>query len=468
MRLIERVRDHTRSKRQTEKDSPLLRLPLELRHQIFCELLCSKNVYQPVTSDAPARRYEYQVAILRCNRQINEEATPILYRDNCLLFFELDWFCADQGLRQLVLPLFKDRFMHDEAASTLRKKAAVHVKVTSDPWKWPGAGKDLFVITPWELQMTTQRLWIYLQTEDLVKIWSCDIRFQLLFKQQKYRAELIDGLAGLRGPRPLSSGTIRGLEPSVSRAMLETFGTRTPHFNQCIDRASAFESRGDLLLESAERKDEFLAYKNFHEGATYIRGIFQRPGWRRNFSGHNPYNVALLIEKHAWMSRACALYMINNGPLDHGLKCLDACLLYWPNMTHILTFAKWACYYGRVLLDHGYELQAIYYLMMALRLRPAFPAATNQARKLEQRMPLMPPEKAGEVSEAFRIVLKPLMNGRNARMTYENDDEEEVVELHHAQEITKINGFTPDMIENERYRDEECADHTGVMPKVSM
>ncbi|KAL8993734.1 MAG: hypothetical protein Q9188_007250 [Gyalolechia gomerana] len=472
MRLVERVRDLTTSKRKPKKRSPFLNLPPELRHQIYRELLCSRKVYRLASDDGVARRYEYQVAILRCNRQINAEATPVLYRDNCLLFFELDWFCKDEVLRLLVRPLFKDRLICDEAACTLRQRAAVHVRVTSDPWKWPGAGKDLFVITPWELHMTTQRLWISLQTEDLVKIWSCDLRFQLLFKHEMYRHTLIDGLIGLRGPKPLFRGKVRGLEPSVARVMSETFETRTRHISECIVRASAFESRGDLLLESADRNDEFLAYKTFSEGATYIGGIFQQAGWYLNFRDHSIERVRLLIQKQSWMNYACALYLINNGPLDYGLISLDACFTAWPTIRDPIILAKWKYYYGRVLLEHRYEMQAIYYLMVALRLRPVFPAVRNQARELERRMRLMPPEKAKEVSEAFRLVLKPILDHGNRELTmeeYNGRGESEVgEEIKLAREITKVDGFVPDMIQNGRYRAEESADLTGLMPKVSM
>ncbi|KAL8935133.1 MAG: hypothetical protein Q9216_005571 [Gyalolechia sp. 2 TL-2023] len=450
MRLVERLRNLTTSKKKTKQCSWFLNLPPELRHQIYRELLCSSKVYQLASGDGIVRRYEYQVAILRCNRQINEEATPILYRENCLIFFELDWFCKDGVLRLLAQPKFKDRLMCDEAAATLRKRAAVHVHVTSDPWKWPHAGTDLFVITPWELHMAAQRLWISLQPDNHVKIWSCDLRFQLLFKHNIHRHTLVDGLLGLRGPKPLVHSKVRGLGPSVSMAMSEIFQTRTQHISACIDRASAFESRGDLLLESGNRSDELLAYKNFREGVTYLNGMFQQAGWYHYFRDHSIESMKQLGLKHSWMSHACALYLINSGPLDIGLISLDACFTaYWPKMPDIVV-AKWKYYYGRILSEHGYELQAVYYLMIALRLCPHFPAVRNQARKLQQRMQFMAPEKAKDVSEAFKVVLKPTLDGGNRKLTMEECNGEGGSgvdeEIKRARKITKVEGLVSGII----------------------
>lgn len=79
-------------------------------------------------------------------------------------------------------------------------------------------------------------------------------------------------------------------------------------------------------------------------------------------------------------------------------------------------------------------------------------------------------ENAKRVSNAHEELLKPLLDGRIIELTFgeqRSGGSGVQEELYHARRITKINSFEPDMIKNKRYRDEECADATGLMPKKS-
>lgn len=68
--------------------SPLLQLPLELRHQIYGYLLHLDNqrtACLPFPKTRPAAHATVHPHILLANRQINREATPLLYADNVFL-----------------------------------------------------------------------------------------------------------------------------------------------------------------------------------------------------------------------------------------------------------------------------------------------------------------------------------------------------------------------------------------------
>ncbi|KAL8723599.1 MAG: hypothetical protein Q9225_000141 [Loekoesia sp. 1 TL-2023] len=424
------------TKPRTARRFRFLDLPREIRDQIYRELLCSDKVYQPASEVGIARRYKYQVAILRCNKQINREATPVLYDENCLILFSLDWFLQDEDLKLLVQPSFGALFGCHDAFAILRKRAAVSVQLSLGPWNFPGEG-DMFVITPWELHMTAQRLWISLLTH-FGTIWTCKLRFKLSFKQRKHQQALIDGFLELRGLGSPFRVEVRGLnlpEPNSLSPLLE--GDRL-HTDDCIARASAFEGRGDCFLASADPDDEFLAYKNFHEGVIYLGGVLQHGRYRR-FNDLTEEKLQLLKKKQTWMNHACALYLINHGPLDVGLELLKACCKQWPTMSDVL-LPKINYYYGRVLLRHSYELQAIYHLMLALRSRPGWAAAESQIHELAQRIRLMPPAKADRVSSAFQAVLKPVLDGKTRILTVEDfsDKESEVWrEIQLARKITK-------------------------------
>jgi hypothetical protein len=64
--------------------SPLEDLPRRIRHDIYRYLLLSDRVRQP-PSHILVEHYDFQVSILRVNKNINKEATPFLYGENKLV-----------------------------------------------------------------------------------------------------------------------------------------------------------------------------------------------------------------------------------------------------------------------------------------------------------------------------------------------------------------------------------------------
>lgn len=71
-----------------EDSFPLMRLPRELRDQIYRELLVSKEK-EPNTEENVAR-CTLEPAILRCSKQVHEEAYRVLYEENVWIRFTLD------------------------------------------------------------------------------------------------------------------------------------------------------------------------------------------------------------------------------------------------------------------------------------------------------------------------------------------------------------------------------------------
>ena len=440
------------NRRQTTTGFPFLQLPREIRDHIYRELLCSDKIYKPATDAGIARRYEYQVAILQCNRQINNEATPVLYNENCFILFSLDWFIKNEELRKMVRPSLKALVGDDAVYKTLRQSAAAVVKLGSTTGGFTGTFTgvgDQFVITPWELHMTTQCLWIDLFfRQELVVILRCIFSFNLSFRQTRHQRTLFDGLAGLRGiPLTLLEKT-EGLDPLGHQHLSSLFEQRYLRIYEFITRALAFESRGNDLLISADPDNEFIAYKNFLEGATYFEGFMHEDRPHHLLGRCSEETLQFLEDKQVWMNMACALYLIDRGSLRIGAKCFDK----WVNKgkrRSVMSFARFGYYYGRVLLRHSYERQAIFFLMLALRARPGWPPAESKAYELSQRIKLMPEVKGKRISSVFKTVLAPLMNQPLHPLSAQELDgilANCKGELKLARRLTKVNDFCPSMI----------------------
>ncbi|KAI9777135.1 MAG: hypothetical protein M1835_005320 [Candelina submexicana] len=105
-----------------------LRLPGEIRNQIYRLLLTSKDVRRTVENGAPI--YEFTPSILRVNRQIHDEAIGILYLEN--RFVGITATCG--RLRHIVIDNFLPRIsMGDSTKSHNFPQQALEVQVHSSP-----------------------------------------------------------------------------------------------------------------------------------------------------------------------------------------------------------------------------------------------------------------------------------------------------------------------------------------------
>ncbi|KAL9024919.1 MAG: hypothetical protein Q9196_006159, partial [Gyalolechia fulgens] len=89
----------------------------------------SGKVHEPVHQVSIARRYRYQVAMLRRNRQTNIEATPILYDDNLFILFELDWLITNPELKDLTRPSITLSTGHRQRKA-VRKRVGVSIRLS--------------------------------------------------------------------------------------------------------------------------------------------------------------------------------------------------------------------------------------------------------------------------------------------------------------------------------------------------
>ncbi|KAI4139299.1 MAG: hypothetical protein L6R39_006367 [Caloplaca ligustica] len=434
--LEQRFRNLVVSKMPAAPHSRFFDLPREIRDQIYRELLCSRKVYRPASDSGIGRRYNYQIALLRCNKQIHEEATPVLYQENCFIYGSLDWSITDLTLRSLVRPFSHARRGHRKALSLPLAEIAAFVQIRTSSDSLFGYG-DHFVITPWELRLAMQRLRREKPVSGPKTIWECGLGFSRSFKSKTHRAALIDGFLGLQHLVRLPRFQVYGLTgPEANLLSVLWTGEAFLHIDECIAHASAFEDRGDNLLTSGDSNNEFLAYKNFYEGELYLASF----GKNREFTmlrGYTPKKLCTLTHKLAWMKLACAVYQMNHGPLVDGIESGTWWLRSYP-LSSAKYSAKFGYYIGSVLMRHSKELQAIFYFSMALRARPGWDAVERKVDELKQRMQADFTLRS-RIEMPFDLVLSPVCKKPCRILT----DWEWAVEsrdrvIHHAKIITRL------------------------------
>ncbi|KAL8897495.1 MAG: hypothetical protein Q9207_007190 [Kuettlingeria erythrocarpa] len=406
-------------KRKRARPFRFLSLPREIRDQIYRELLCSEKVYRPAADIGISRRYDYQVGLLRCNKQVRDEASLFLYQDNCFITVSLDWYATYERLKLPLRPSPGAVVSCYAALATRQLEPALDVKLRTNLRSSPGSvtpeKSNLFLVTPWELQLTLQLLCLSRDITQFSATWTCDLRFSLSTKTRKYGGVLIDGLLGLQSwlSRPLTI-SISGLDHPALNSLSE-FASETGRlrFDDCFAHASTLEAHADsLLFGSGDLNNEFLAFKYFYMGAAYVASLECK---RRLHLRVTPEKLNSLKAKRLWLNLACAIYMMNNSLISPvaGFSFYRSELL---SRLPVEVVAKSSLYLSLVLMRHHKELQAIYYLRMALLASPGWPAAQKQVEQLRCRIQVDPAMKC-RVSKAFEAVLTSVYHHKRRTLT---------------------------------------------------
>ncbi|KAL8894540.1 MAG: hypothetical protein Q9207_008481 [Kuettlingeria erythrocarpa] len=377
-------------------------LPRELRDKIYRELLCSGKVHEPVNSWSIARRYRYQVAILRCNRQTNIEATPIFYGENLFIMFELGWVITSLDIKSLVRPsstLFKE----EKYLLAMRNKINVNVCL-SESNKFNG---DKFIITPWELLATALLLskpyrlrpLVTRPWERMVPKWTCIVMCNLPHKHRNQLDTITEGILALGGIRNI--GIIR--QHSINNPPLSLSSLIRSHpysIDECLVQASVLEARGDRCMMSRDPSQEFLAYKHYDEGHKYFEGVSML-----ELTGVTPEKNESLRNKRTWLSLACAVYKASRGHMGsrEWLKQFSNDLLEGcgPDIN-----AKYLLYKSCLLMQQRLVSVALHFVWRALLVRPDWSVALELLAEIGKRMQLEPALKA-EIPAVFQRLFDP-------------------------------------------------------------
>lgn len=440
-----------------------LDLPREIRDQIYRELLSSNKVYEPINQVDIGRRYRYQVAILCCSRQTNDEATPILYDENCFILFELNWKITDADIDECIdLPFCRvwpppEFSLEPNPLKVLRQRVALNVRLEQTAEDSTTESTD-FIVTPWELFLTTQLLsmpvrrrhtsldgtWIPSNSWP----WTCSLHLNLRGRHRRHLETLIDGLLGFDGLTNIRMVKTSGFDSPDAVRLSSLIPSNGYHIDECLARASALVERGDRSFFSRDSAQGFLAFKCYYECLAYLDGS----------CGHWPVGsteeqIDELEGMRVWVNLACAICLLNQGQetAPYGRKWCNQWQpylgLHSPN-----DVAKFSLYHSCLMLRRSFELKALYYLWFALRAWPGWSIAVDLINELDSRMQREPALKA-RISAAFHMLLEPARHQQPRRMTKEEYKEVEAVtkkELETAQQITGLFGLieTEDLMLN--------------------
>lgn len=242
--------------------------------------------------------------------------------------------------------------------------------------------------------------------------WECEILFTHPPREERTRATILDTVLALQDlPNRPSTIHIRG-DPSAETLRKEfPIGTGL-RIDACIKRAEKFETRGDGLLFSLDTSNEYAAYRSYQVGFCYVTVL------KKNepvLVGVTEKKSARLAEKHTWMRLACSIYAMDNGFLGNRIKYLEIAMQKYLQLP-ITVAVKTGLYIGMVLMEHSRELQAIYYLRMALFFEPGLPKAEQKVEELDQRIQLDTRLK-DRLAGAFDLIMTPVRHRTHRRMS---------------------------------------------------
>ncbi|KAI4183053.1 MAG: hypothetical protein LQ348_004750 [Seirophora lacunosa] len=392
--------------------SLFLGLPGEIRDQVYRELLCSAKVEEPTFDIFIHRRYRFQVAILRCSRQTNIEATRVLYTENCLILIQLSWTPAPGCFPIMNWP--PPQISLDNAGLTfLRQKVAVSLALTATvglskqvPARLPE--RYFFMTTPSELltiahqlsmgfrshQMEPQRGWHDLKSQDL----AVSLDFNLPDQHGEQTKVLIDGMLGFDGLSNIRTVKTTGFDEHGTAVLSSLIRARNYNDVERLARSAELESRADQYLVASTPNQHHLAYRCYLDGVTYLQENIRTP--------LGTLRVQELRDRLVWFNVACAVYQQVHGDKDLGLRWYDA----WYHRLSKCSFdahAKLHLYFSRHFVQASRELHALYPLWLALRIRPGWPVSLAFVDELDQRMRREPQLKA-RISFAFEYLVEPL------------------------------------------------------------
>ncbi|KAI4115955.1 MAG: hypothetical protein LQ345_003544 [Seirophora villosa] len=106
---------------------------------------------------------------------------------------------------------------------------------------------------------------------------------------------------------------------------------------------------------------------------------------------------------------------MDNGFLGNRIKYLEIAMQKYLQLP-ITVAVKTGLYIGMVLMEHSRELQAIYYLRMALFFEPGLPKAEQKVEELDQRIQLDTRLK-DRLAGAFDLIMTPVRHRTHRRMS---------------------------------------------------
>ena len=308
-----------------------LDLPRELRDKIYRELLT------PEIGNQRRSSYKITPAVISVNRQTNEEASTILYGENCwvVLMIEHEHNCEIEGsLEVLDAPLI--RLNGSEIIIKRTPSIEMSILMEGQHPRRPAHTVQLIVSAydmPRLLHCITKN-YAYLKLHVTV--------LKSVSAENQHRERIIDALCDMR--RAASASIVRlqpsGLATRITNLMMS--GERP--IQDVIEHMAGYQRRGDRAASVGNLEEAAMIYKDgyrYTEWGYREDGIFVLTGVNDNTTQKFDSQKTALQAEHAFcaVKLGCpetALAILNNIPLIQNLpRGQQATVYYYQGLAHM-------------------------------------------------------------------------------------------------------------------------------------
>ena len=332
-----------------------LSLPREIQDQMYRELLLQDLVW-----DQQSGRFDIQTSILHVSKQINNEASRILYKENCWILVETNYF---------------GRYMADfsgESMSMLRDNCQPLVSskrlisFPRDPFLPVRVMKGCSMIN---------HIYFLTTPEGLRGICKCftsqDSRLTemtLYFNiAGRLREQLLNpALVAFQEARGVGTASVFGIADFSKGHQLAKF-MKTPieNLEELASQASVFESRGDYSMQTKDFRKALREYSLGKDYATWIRCYLadMKSSDRTTFIGDSVFDPM----KESFFVHAKLLCLLACGQPE---KALTTFLHFFEYRPLLASEAEKIFFYGGlIMLDEGCNVEAIHMFILSLHWR---------------------------------------------------------------------------------------------------
>lgn len=345
----------------------ILDLPRELRDQIYRELLLADKARNNETD-----KYALEPAILRANKQIHEECSQVLYKENTLVLITTNWpylvttyLEAEHLVVSFTLSGQLNSFLHHPALQIDLRHRTYGTRST----------QASMLLDAHNLQHIFRDLTIRNMQPHIEVRVQFDPRASA---KPEVREDLLHYLRDIRG---VANATITGMKSTSTAnelaALMTAFGN---NLHEHFEQADTYKTRGDRQLALGHIVD---ACQIYYGGVQYL-------DWVHN-SRLLHYDVQAVTEltcrQSAFFFDTAACF-VQQGKLDNALYMFHEITGEKPHLPDS-ELAKAHYHSGLVFLKQGKETRALKRFTQALEAQPGHEGAREEIDKIESSARLM-------------------------------------------------------------------------------
>lgn len=391
-----------------------LRLPQEIRDRIYEELLTSYNCSMPYYK----LHQKLEVAILRVNKAIHQQAMKTLYEKNCWAMINIDTALY----RKIVPPSVRHGNSVNAGYAILRSsgeflrgKVALSIDLRSLGHQ---SQADRTTLMVYEYSM--QNFFRGFSKCGRLGPTRIDLRFWENAGARRHQAVILEYLKETRG---LDLVTVSGVQPqSTGRDLEEDMRKPFVHVQEIIDRVQNYVT----LADRAYKEGKYGTARSIaNNGINFLRWYSDMKHQALlRLEGRNEKRIHELWELRSKSGFACARASIGLGDLRHAWEIIDRTMYELASDPRGITShaAEALCCASMVLASRDADNIAVFCLLQALKVSPGHPRADLAVDGMEARLQGQVDVKDLIVKQNIERVLGPFRHQDRGQYPVSEDD----------------------------------------------